>query len=62
MGFMDVENGIPVFKEFRMMALQQMLCGSHSEAYGTDIKMMVRHMTFIIGQMAMDRPIDIFQK
>ena len=62
MAFMDVEYGIQVFKEFRMMALQQMLCGSHSEADGSDIQMMVRHMTFIIGQMAMDRPIDIFQK
>ena len=62
MAFMDVEYGIQVFKEFRMMALQQMLCGSHSDADGSDIQMMVRHMTFIIGQMAMDRPIDIFQK
>lgn len=66
MAFMDVEYGIQVFKEFRMMALQQMLCGSHRNtkevSCGDIMRMLVRHMMYIIGQMVMDRPIDIFQK
>ena len=62
MGFMDVENGILVFRVFRMMVQQRMRCGSHNGKVFWDMQMMDLHMMCITGLMAMARLTGIFQK